>query len=188
MSLRGKVITITGAASGIGLATSKLLAAEGAKLSLCDVQEAKLNKLVKDLKQSPGSQDIIGTVVDVSNREAVDDWIKKTFQQLGKLDGAANIAGISGKGDGTTLIQDIDDDVWDMVFGVNVKGTLNCLRAQIPVFNDGGSILNFASVAGLMGAPKAGPYCVSKHAVIGLSRVAARELGPRNIRVNCVVP
>ncbi|ERS95925.1 short chain dehydrogenase/reductase family oxidoreductase [Sporothrix schenckii 1099-18] len=184
--MEGKVIAITGAASGMGLETAKLLASKGAKVSLADVQEAALDQAVKDITAAGGLA--LGRVVDVRNRQHVEDWIKATVEAFGKLDGAANLAGVIGKHINITPLQDIDDDDWDFVVGVNQKGLLNCLRAQIPHFNDGGSIVNAASVAGIIGFPRNASYVASKHAVVGLTRVAAKELGKRQIRCNCFCP
>jgi NAD(P)-dependent dehydrogenase (short-subunit alcohol dehydrogenase family) len=184
--MKGKVIVITGAASGMGLESAKLLASKGAMLSLADVQEEALNKVVEEIRQSGG--EAIGTVVDIRNRTQVEDWIKKTVDTYGKLDGAANLAGVIGKHINITPLQDIDDDDWDFVLGVNAKGLLNCLRAQIPHFNDGGAIVNAASVAGIIGFPRNASYVASKHAVVGLTKTAAKELGPRQIRCNCFCP
>lgn len=170
----------------VGLETAKLLASKGAKVSLADVQNEALEKVVAEIQQSGGSA--IGTVVDVKNRKQVEDWIKNTVDIYGKLDGAANLAGIIGKHINITPLQDIDDDDWDMVVGVNQKGLLNCLRAQIPYFNDGGSIVNAASVAGLIGFPRNAAYVASKHAVVGMTKVAAKELGTRQIRCNAFCP
>ena len=95
MSVKGKVYCITGAASGIACATARYFASKGAILSLADVQEKALNDLGEEL-QKAGTQ-VITTVVDVSNRKAVEDWIAKTVDKFGKLDGAANLAGVIGK-------------------------------------------------------------------------------------------
>jgi NAD(P)-dependent dehydrogenase (short-subunit alcohol dehydrogenase family) len=85
-------------------------------------------------------------------------------------------------------IEDIDDADWDFVIGVNQYGLLNSMRAQVPHFNSGGSIVNAASVAGIIGFKKNTSYVASKHAVVGMTKSAAKELGPRNIRVNCFCP
>jgi NAD(P)-dependent dehydrogenase (short-subunit alcohol dehydrogenase family) len=186
MSLSGKVISITGAASGIGLATAKLLATKGARLSLADAQEKPLQALADELEKS--GYEIFSKVLDVRKRADVEQWVQNTVQKFGKLDGSVTIAGVAGKGVLIDRIQEIQDEDWDWVFDVNIKGTLNCLRAQIPNFNDGGSIVTIASVAGLTGMQKSAAYVASKHAVVGLSRVATVELGDRNIRVNCICP
>lgn len=124
--MQGKVIVITGAASGIGLETAKLLASKGAKVSLADVQDGPLQQVVEDIKKSGGTA--FGTVVDVRDRKQVEGWIDATVKAYGKLDGVANIAGVIGKHIGIHGIQDIDDGDWDFVVGVNQKGVLNCLR------------------------------------------------------------
>jgi NAD(P)-dependent dehydrogenase (short-subunit alcohol dehydrogenase family) len=183
MSIEGKVIVITGAASGIGLETAKLFASKGARISIADVQEKPLKELEKS-----GAQ-VLVTVVDVSDRKQVECWINATVEKFGKLDGVANLAGVIGRQNNIARIEDVDDDDWDFIMGVNVKGLLNCMRAQIPHFNEkGGSIVNAASILGLMGSKKSIAYVASKHAVVGMTRAAAKELGERNIRVNCFCP
>jgi NAD(P)-dependent dehydrogenase (short-subunit alcohol dehydrogenase family) len=184
--MESKVIAITGAASGMGLAVSQLLASKGAKVSLCDVQAEPLRNLVAEIEKSGGKA--MGTVADVRDRKQVEGWIQATVDTFGKLDGAANLAGVIGRQNNVATFQEIDDDDWDFVIGVNQRGLMNCLRAQIPHFNDGGSIVNAASVAGLMGVARNAAYCASKHAVIGLTRSAAKELGDRGIRCNCFCP
>lgn len=186
MSLKDKVIVITGAASGIGLETAKLFASKGAKLSLADVQEQALKDLEASLTSS-GAQ-VITQVVDVQDRAAVESWIAATVSRFGKLDGAANLAGVIGKQSNTSSIEEISDEDWDFVLGVNVAGLRNCLRAQVPHFSEGAAIVNAASILGLIGAPKNLAYCASKHAVVGMTRAAAKELGPKKIRVNCICP
>ncbi|RDL31821.1 Uncharacterized protein BP5553_09223 [Venustampulla echinocandica] len=186
MSLSGKVIALSGAASGIGLATARLLATKGAKLSLADSQEQALQSLATELRAA--SHEVLTFVVDVRNRASVEDWTQQTVACFGKLDGAVNSAGVGGKNLLLHGIHEIEDEDWDWVFDVNVKGALNCLRAQIPHFKDGGSIVNVASLGGLMAVAKNSAYVASKHALVGLCRTAAKELGARNIRVNCVCP
>ncbi|KAF2183563.1 3-alpha--hydroxysteroid dehydrogenase [Zopfia rhizophila CBS 207.26] len=186
MSLKDKVIIITGAASGIGLETSKHLAAKEAKLSLADLQEKPLKELEAELQKS-GAQ-VFAAVVDVTDRKQVEDWIAATVQKFGKLDGAANLAGVIGNQNNIAKVEEIDDDDWDFIMGVNTKGLLNCLRAEIPNFNNGGAIVNAASILGLMGSRKNIAYVASKHAVVGMTRAAAKELGERNIRCNCFCP
>jgi NAD(P)-dependent dehydrogenase (short-subunit alcohol dehydrogenase family) len=180
------VIVITGGASGIGLATTKQLAAEGAKVSICDLQQNALDSVKADIAKSGG--DIMVTALDVRDRAAVEAWIKNTVEKYGRIDGAVNAAGVGGRAMLIESIQDISDDDFDFVWAVNVKGVLNSLRAEIPHLNDGAAIVNLASLAGLTGGAKTAAYTVSKHGVVGLSRVATKELGARNIRVNCVCP
>jgi NAD(P)-dependent dehydrogenase (short-subunit alcohol dehydrogenase family) len=184
--MENKVIVITGAASGMGLETARLFASKGAKLSLADVQEKPLKELGAEL-QKTGAQ-VMAQVVDVRDRKAVEAWIAATVEKFGKLDGAANLAGVIGRQSNVAPIEDIDDEDWDFVMDVNVGGMRNCLRAQVPHFNEGGSIVNAASILGVIGASKNLAYSASKHAVVGMTRSAAKELGPRKIRVNCFCP
>ena len=185
----GKVVAITGGASGIGLETSKMLASRGAKVAMSDVQESSLNLAVKSIKESGG--EATGTVVNVRDRKAVESWISSTVSKYGKLDGAVNLAGVIGKQIGVANVEDIDDDEWDFILGVNMNGVLNCMRAEIREMTksgNGGSIVNAASIAGITGMQKNGAYIASKHAVIGLTKAAASECGLRNIRVNAIAP
>lgn len=184
--LQGKVICITGAASGIGFQTARLAAQQGASLAVCDIQKLQLEGSVAELK-SIGAN-VIGTVVDVTSRVQVDAWINATIEHFGKLDGAANFAGVERKHAAFTPITDLSDDEWEWVIAVNLTGTMFCMRAQLRVMAQEGAIVNASSTAGLQGKAGLGPYSTSKHGVIGLSRTAAKESGPRGIRVNVVAP
>lgn len=187
-NLGGKVIALTGAASGIGLATAKLLASEGARLSLADWQEESLKKVADELAGQYGADNIMYAVVDVRERAQCAEWIARTVKTLGRLNGAANLAGVVPRQINKALIEEIDDDDWDRTFAVNIKGVMNCLREQIPHLEPGASVVIAASTASLMGFTKNAAYVASKHAVLGLTRCAAIELGPKNIRVNCICP
>jgi NAD(P)-dependent dehydrogenase (short-subunit alcohol dehydrogenase family) len=181
-----KVIAVTGAASGIGRAVAVYLANRGASLAISDVQKDALTKLSGEL--SAAGARVEATVVDVSNPGQVKDWIEKTVKTLGKLDGAANIAGISG-----SMVDRLEaqtDEDWKLVIDINLSGTMYSMREEIKHLKDGGSIVNASSVLGLRSAPDPGSasYVASKHAVLGITRQAAREYGHRNIRVNCVNP
>ena len=183
--MEGRVYTVTGV-SGIGLAVAKQLHAQGAKLSLADVSEAALESAFDQLGGS--TETVICRTVDIGDRQQVDQWIKDTVDKFGKLDGAANMAGYTGKHHGIGLLEDQDDGEWDRIMRTNVTGTMNCMRAQIKSFAGGGSIVNAASVQGLQGFPKHAAYSASKHAVVGLTRSVAKEVGERSIRVNAVAP
>lgn len=123
----------------MGLAISKLLASRGASISLADINEDALRPVISSLTTS--SQHMY-TVVDVRNSEQVDEWIKSIIRKYGKLDGAVNMAGVITK---ATPITDLTDADWDFSFMVNTKGVFNCLRAQLRVVGEGGSIVSYWS-------------------------------------------
>jgi NAD(P)-dependent dehydrogenase (short-subunit alcohol dehydrogenase family) len=186
-SLKGKVIAVTGAAGGIGSATAAVLASRGAALSLADMDVKALESLAEELRKTY-TTDVLITELDVSKSQQVDDWIARTVKHFSKLSGAVNLAGIVGREFGLKPVQEVTDGDFDLVMAVNVKGVMACQRAALRRVEDGGSIVNAASVAGKMGMPNTLAYCASKHAVIGMTRVAAAENGHRNVRVNAVAP
>ncbi|KAI1425432.1 hypothetical protein F5Y12DRAFT_375091 [Xylaria sp. FL1777] len=182
-SFEGKVIAITGAASGMGLATARLLASRGAVISLADINEAAVKDATVSLERYHG-QEHIYSVVDVQSSKAVNSWIDTTVQKLGRIDGAVNMAGIIKH---AKPVAESTDEDWESVFAINARGVYYCLRAQINAMaSTGGSIVSAASVFGQFGAPGNAAYCASKAAVINLSRTAAKE--NENIRINCVSP
>lgn len=122
-SFAGKVIAITGGASGIGLETAKLLSSRGAKLSIADVQEGPLQEGATAI-QSVGGE-VFTFKLDVRDRKQVDAWIEKTVHHFGKLDGAANIAGVTGRSIGVKTADELEDDDWDFVLGVNLTGLMS---------------------------------------------------------------
>lgn len=129
-------VAITGAASGMGLATATLLASRGAIVSLADLNEETIKSAAKSL---PGSHRHIYTVVDVRSRKSVDSWIEQTLQKLGKLDGAVNMAGIIRP---AKPITESTEDDWDSTFAVNARGVFNCLGAELKAISPGGSIVS----------------------------------------------
>ncbi|KAF9891539.1 hypothetical protein FE257_004006 [Aspergillus nanangensis] len=186
MSFKGQVIAITGAGQGIALATARLLASRGASLSLADANTTALAEVEKEF-QANGWPVLVRTV-DVRKGKDMDDWISATVQRFGRLDAAANIAGIVGKQLFRAMVTEIEDDDWELVMSVNVTGTMNSMRAELKHLVDGGSIVNISSQDGSRGEARCSAYCTSKHAVLALTRCAAREYGSRGIRVNTVGP
>jgi NAD(P)-dependent dehydrogenase (short-subunit alcohol dehydrogenase family) len=187
LPLSGKVIAITGAASGIARATAHLLASRGATLSIADLQAAPLEKVASELRDKH-KVPVHSFTLDVRSREAVDSWSAEIIQKFGRLDGAANLAGVIGKSIGISGIADTDEDEWNFIIGVNLTGVMHCMRAQMKVIAEGGSIVNAASIAGLIGRANNGAYAASKHGVIGLTRSAAKEIGVKGVRVNSIAP
>lgn len=205
MSIAGKVFAITGGASGIGLATAKLVSSRGATVCIADVDPEALKRAEAHFGQLPGVKYTV-TRVDVSKRAEVDAWVEGIVEKYGRLDGAANVAGIIGREHGKTATTELRDEEWDRIIGVNLTGTMYCLRAELRRIVDGGSIVNISSIHGLKGEFSSAPlvvygtdlsllgfamhaaYDASKHGVIGLTRAAAQENGHREVRVNAVAP
>jgi NAD(P)-dependent dehydrogenase (short-subunit alcohol dehydrogenase family) len=153
--LKGKVIVLTGAASGIGLETAKLLATQGARLSIADVNATALEEKTKEisaLASDPSS--ILSTVVDVRFPASVDSWIASTVKTFGKIDGAINLAGVIPKVINIERVEDLNDEDWKFVLDVNLNGVMHCMRAQLRNMNVGGSVVNAASICGVIGFPK----------------------------------
>ena len=195
----GRVYAISGGASGIGLATAKTLLRYGAKVSIADIRipetlHARLAVVVADINENVAVDDVILLqTVDVRSREAVETWIDDTVYKFGALDGAANLAGTIPKDHNIGTIETQTDEDWDFVFSVNVYGVMNCLRAQLKYIGKdetrkGGAVVNAGSGLSLVGRAGTGAYTASKHAVLGLTRCVAKEVGGRGVRVNCIAP
>ncbi|KAF9771675.1 hypothetical protein IL306_010683 [Fusarium sp. DS 682] len=187
----GKVVAITGAASGIGLATAQHLFSVGAKLSLSDRSPVPLEQAAQAILAAHpdrGREDIMITEVDVTSSAQVSSWIEQTVRKFGKLDGAVNSAGISAVQMGKGKIRDLTDDNWALCMGINATGVFYSMRAEIHAMVHGGSIVNLASLAGVLAVPGAAEYSASKHAVVGLTKTGAREEGKSGIRINAVAP
>lgn len=180
-------IVITGAASGIGLATACLLAEQGALLSLADFNAAGLEESRKLLQsKDKDSSRHMWTVLDVASSSAVNEWITATVSRYGQLNGAVNAAGIHRGNEKAT--RDVSDQEFDAIMDVNIKGVFNCVRAQLRAVHQGASIVNIASTAAMEGVHNMSVYSASKHAVLGLTRSIAREEGVNGVRINCVAP
>ncbi|KAK7513664.1 hypothetical protein IWZ03DRAFT_315606 [Phyllosticta citriasiana] len=185
--MQGKVIAITGGAQGIGLETAKLLVSRGAKISIGDLDEAALKQAEQELRSSCESGQVRVQILNVADSRSVKDWIDATVQWAGKLDGAANVAGINGPEAGEQ-IRDTSDEHWSAVVNVNLSGMFYCVRSELNNIKDGGSIVCTTSVQGLVGSPMTAAYSTTKHGIVGLVKSAARENGDRNVRVNAIAP
>ncbi|GMG91236.1 3-oxoacyl-ACP reductase FabG [Cupriavidus metallidurans] len=184
MKLQGRVAIITGAAAGIGFATAERFAAEGAKLIMCDVQEARVREAAERLA-ARGAQ-VEAHKVDVTRRDEVDAMVAATLARHSRIDILVNNAGITKD----ARLAKMTEAQFDAVIDVNLKGVFNCSQAVASIMSEQGSgvILNASSVVGLYGNFGQTNYAASKFGVIGFTKTWARELGPKGVRVNAVCP
>lgn len=173
----GRVAVVTGGISGIGAGIAARLAAEGARVSVWDMDAAALGKV----------QATHAVVLDVTDADAVHRAAGETIQALGRIDILVTSAGITGPNHTTW---EYPVAAWDRVIDVNLKGVFYCNRAVVPHMqaNGYGRIVNIASIAGKEGNPNASAYSASKAGVIGLTKALGKELAATEIRVNCVTP
>ena len=190
MRLQGKVCLVTGGAAGIGKATAERFAEEGAKVVICDVAKEVGEATVKTL-----GPDASFYVVNVANRQAVQEWVDAVYAKYGRIDVLVNNAGILRDGQLVkvkegTVVDQMSEANFDLVISINLKGVFNCTQAVAPymIKQGGGVILNASSVVGLDGNFGQTNYVATKSAVIGMTKTWSRELGRYGIRVNAVAP
>lgn len=179
--LENKVAVITGGSGAIGADTAALFLKEGAKVVLVDINE----KALKEVASKLNSYRLSIVTADVTKAKDVQNYVKHTVEKFGKIDVFFNNAGIEGV---VKPIEEYPEEEFDKLIAINIKGMWLGLKYVLPEMNDGGSIINTSSVAGLEGTANMTAYVTSKHAVIGLTRTLALEGAPRKIRVNSIHP
>jgi NAD(P)-dependent dehydrogenase (short-subunit alcohol dehydrogenase family) len=182
--LDGKVAVVTGAAGVIGTATIRLLAERGARIVAVDRREQDLKAAIGDL---PASAEALAVAADVTQEDEVANYVRTATDRFGTIDVFYNNAGIEGE---VKPITEYSLEAFRRVIDVNVIGVFLGLKHVLPVMlkRNKGSIINTASIAGLMGSPHIAVYSASKHAVVGLTKSVAWECTGTGVRINCVCP
>ena len=182
--LDDKVVLVVGASTGIGADAARLFAREGATVMLAARSEDLLGELVDELRSNGHQADAVRC--DVSSADDVDAMVQSTVDRFGRIDCALNNAALTQSG----LLEDLEEEDFDRIFGVNVKGVWLCLRSELRRMRavGRGSIVNVTSIGAMKASSGMGAYQATKHATLGLTRTAAHDVGPAGVRVNAIAP
>jgi 3-oxoacyl-[acyl-carrier protein] reductase len=186
VDLSGKVAIVTGASRGIGRAIALALARDGADILVNARSNIGEARKVAGKIESMGRR-VLVILADVSNKEDVDNMVKKTIEVFGKIDILVNNAGVVGS---TVPIQELKEEDWDRIISVDLKGTFLCCKAVVPhmINRRSGKIVNISSIAGKEGNANMTAYSAAKAGIIGFTKALSEEVARYGIRVNCVCP
>ncbi|APX96759.1 SDR family NAD(P)-dependent oxidoreductase [Natronorubrum daqingense] len=184
-SVDGDVAIITGSSSGIGKGIAERFAADGVDVVVCSREQENVDPVAEEINESERPGTALALECDVTEREAVDALVETTVEEFGGIDILVNNAGASFMAD----FDDISENGWKTIVDINLNGTYNCTHAAAEhLKDDGGSVINFASVAGQRGSPLMSPYGASKAGVVNMTTTLSYEWADDDVRVNCIAP
>jgi NAD(P)-dependent dehydrogenase (short-subunit alcohol dehydrogenase family) len=185
MRLKGKVILVTGGATGLGQAICQRCAEEGAAVIVADVNFEGAQQTASDIKNNGGNA--LAAQVDVKDKAQVQSMVSEVVEHMGQIDVLVNNAGIFSRGPST----EVSEEDWDRMMDINVKGSFLCTQAVVKQMIEKkipGSLIHMSSIAGFVGFAESLAYCTSKGAILQMSKVLALEYGPHGIRSNVIAP
>lgn len=184
MTLKDKVAIVTGGASGIGQEICIQFAQQGSRVVIADLNIAKAQHVIRRIEEEGGTG--IALELDICQRDNVQRAIAKTVDKFQSVDILVNCAGFNQ----FVSVDEISPELWNKILSINLAGSWNMCQAVLPVMmaRCSGKIINIGSAAAILAIPHALPYVVAKHAIVGLTRALAVDLGPYKINVNCICP